>query len=106
MTEKLAIWGAGGHGAVVADIVQLEGRYEIAGFLDDGEPGRAGGTYLGVPILGGRNQLSRLTAQGIGHVLLAFGDNAARLRLGELVAEHGLRLAVAIHLAGDGSPLR
>jgi len=97
MTEKVAIWGAGGHGAVVADIVQLEGRYEIAGFLDDGESGRVGGMYLGLPILGGRNQLSRLVTQGIGYILFAFGDNAARLHLSELVAEHGLRLAVAIH---------
>ncbi len=97
MTEKVAIWGAGGHGAVVADIVQLEGRYALAGFLDDGESGRAGGRYLGLPILGGRTHLPRLAAQGVRYILWGFGDNAARLQLSELVAEHGLCLAVAIH---------
>ena len=40
MKQKVIVWGAGGHAVVVADIIRSEGRYAIAGFLDDLNPGR------------------------------------------------------------------
>jgi acetyltransferase EpsM len=91
--SELIIWGASGHARVVADIVRCENRYSIAGFLDDLHPERAGETFEGAPILGGRDRLDGLHSA----VIIAFGDCAARLEAARFVAAKGLELAKAIH---------
>jgi UDP-N-acetylbacillosamine N-acetyltransferase len=93
---SLVIWGASGHARVVADIVRLRGEHDIAGFLDDTD-GAAGRTFLGAPVLGGRDRLASLRGKGVTHVLLGFGDGAARLRLAPLVRDAGLAFATAVH---------
>lgn len=96
-SNKLVIWGAGGHAIVVADIIRLRGDYEIIGFLDDVNPVRYNTDFCGVPILGGQEQLDILRRRGVDCLILAFGDCQARLRLSELVREKGFYLATAIH---------
>ena len=102
---SLVIWGASGHAKVVADIVRLQGEHEIHGFLDDQDPAAEGRAFCGSRVLGGRERLDELHAQGVSHVLFGFGDGAARLRLAALVRERGFALARAIHpravVAGD-----
>lgn len=95
--QKLVLWGAAGHAKVVADIVRLEGGFQIVGFLDDTDAAARGREFCGARILGGREQLESLRAAGVSHVILAFGDGAARLRLAPLVRERGFELATAIH---------
>jgi len=97
MKQRLAIWGASGHALVVADIVRLQGDYEIAGFLDDLNPERHGTAFCGAPILGGLGQLGVLQRLHIQYLLLGIGDCEARLRLSEVVRAEGLCLATAIH---------
>lgn len=99
MTAKsnLVIWGASGHARVVADIVRLVGKYEIAGFLDDGRPERYGTTFCGAPILGGGELLPCLKETGIVYVIVAVGDCRTRLRLAEAARRHGFQLATAVH---------
>lgn len=97
MPRKLVIWGASGHALVVADIIRLKGEYEIAGFLDDMNPGRHNTMFCGLPILGGQEQLNMLLEKGIRHLIFGFGDCEARLRLSRLVCEKGFNLATAIH---------
>lgn len=95
----LVIWGASGHALTVADIVRSEGRYRLAGFLDDLRPERAGTEFAGALVLGGREALPGLRKQGVSHLIVAIGDRRAR---GELAAEarrHGFELAVAVHPA-------
>lgn len=94
---KIVIWGAGGHAKVVADILRCMGGYEIAGFLDDAKPARHGQPFYGATILGGKEQLPLLQENGVTHIILGFGDNAARLRLNALVKEFAFHLATAIH---------
>jgi acetyltransferase EpsM len=93
---KVIIWGAGGHALVVSDLLRCTGRYEIAGFLDDTNPQRQGQPFCGSVILGGREQLPKLRERGVAHVVLAFGDNAARLRLADALRQAGLDLAPAV----------
>lgn len=95
MKRKLVIWGASGHASVVADIFRLRGEYEIAGFLDDTNPGEA--EFCGAPVLGGREQLDTLLRRGIGCLILGFGNCEARLRLSELARAKGFTIATAIH---------
>lgn len=100
MTEpraKLIVWGASGHARVVADIVRTTGRYEIVGFLDDLYSQRREATFASAPILGGREQLSRLRSDGVEHAIIAVGNCEQRLRLAQIAEADGFSLAVAIH---------
>lgn len=90
----LVIWGASGHAAVVADVVRLEGRFEIVGFR--GDPATRHAT-LQAPLIGGNDMDGDALSRGVRHVLIAVGDNAARLRLGRRAVELGYQLATAIH---------
>lgn len=95
--EKLVIWGASGHAKVVADIIRLQGKYEIVGFLDDWNPHFHGADFCGAKVLGGREQLERLYRAGVRQIVLGFGKCHARIELSELVKSLGFNLATAIH---------
>lgn len=105
MKTQLVIWGASGHAKVVADIIQLRGEYEIAGFIDDCATSRIGESFCGSAILGGREALDQLLRDGVRHAILAFGNCGARLKLAEYLLSQGFTLISAIHpsaiVAGD-----
>lgn len=82
---------------MIADILGLRAEYEVVGFLDDANPARAGETFLGKPILGGRERLEDLREGGVGYLIFGFGDGVARLRLSRLARGEGFRLATAVH---------
>jgi sugar O-acyltransferase (sialic acid O-acetyltransferase NeuD family) len=91
------IWGTGGHARVVADVVRSGTEYEIAGFLDDVYSDRHGHRFCDAVVLGGREQIQMLAARGVRHVILAFGDNASRRRVGAELVAAGLILGQAVH---------
>jgi acetyltransferase EpsM len=93
----LAIWGTGGHARVVADIVRSGTSYDIVGFLDDVHPDRHGQHFCDAVVLGGKEQLATLAARGVRHMILAFGDNASRRKVGAEIAAEGFTLAQAVH---------
>jgi UDP-N-acetylbacillosamine N-acetyltransferase len=95
--RKIILWGGGGHALVVADVLRCQGGWEIIGFLDDADAGRRGESFGHATILGGREQLARLREQGVAHVILAFGDCAARLELAAVARQQGFELATAVH---------
>jgi acetyltransferase EpsM len=95
--DKLVIWGASGHARVVADIIRLQGRYDIAGFILDASEGMSTNSFLGLPVLGGRDILKSLAEQDIRYGIAAIGHCPIRNELAQLVEESGLRLATAIH---------
>jgi acetyltransferase EpsM len=97
MHDKLVIWGAAGHASVVADIVRLEDRFEIVGFLDDEQPQRRGSPFCGSQILGGAEQLAALRREGIENLIVAFGHCRARLAAGERARAAGFKLPSAVH---------
>jgi UDP-N-acetylbacillosamine N-acetyltransferase len=55
------IWGAGGHGRVVADIFRLHGE-TLLGFVEDVNPARKGEIFEDAQTLGGREVLIASTA--------------------------------------------
>lgn len=93
----LVIWGCGGHARVVADIVRLQNKYEILGFLDDLHPSRRHRPFCEHQILGGREQLQKIKEMGVKHFIFAFGDNFSRLKLSIFIKKKGFQLATAIH---------
>lgn len=93
----LVIWGASGHARVIADIVRLEGRFQIVGFIDDINLSRHGSEFCGATILGGQEKLDELYCAGTRHIILGFGNCRARLTISQLVRKSGFELATAIH---------
>jgi sugar O-acyltransferase (sialic acid O-acetyltransferase NeuD family) len=91
------IVGAGGHGKVVLDILRAAGQHRPVGFVD-ADPRLHGTTVMGLPVLGGVNQLKRLAAtHKAAAAIVAIGDNRARVGYADAVVEAGLNLATAVH---------
>lgn len=97
MRPKIAIWGASGHAIVVADILRLQGEYEVVGLLDDTNPARRGQRVGGVEVLGGRDQLVVLRSHDVRFLIVAIGNCEARYRVALAAKEHGFEFATAIH---------
>ncbi len=96
MRKPLLIFGAGGHGKVVADAVCLSEEFELAGFVDD-EPSRAGTQFFGSSVLGTRADLVRLREDGIEYAIPALGDNALRLSSIQILENAGMIPVVIVH---------
>ena len=91
---KVLVYGAGGHGKVVIDILERAGECEVVGVLDD-DPALTGLVFLGYRVLGGLGLLRRQPPAS--NVILAIGDNPARRRLAEELRRLDITAMVAIH---------
>ena len=94
--EKLLIFGAGGHAKVVIDVIEQQGRYEIAGLLDDDAQSK-GSRFFGYAVLGTRANLAALHSDELRLAIVAIGDNAQRAAVADLLAQQGWHFATAIH---------
>ena len=92
---RLLVYGAGVHAQVVIETIHRQGRYEIAGLLDD-DPAVTGRTVLGIPVLGGAERATELWADGVTHCFVAIGDNRQRRRKVEELLALGFELATVI----------
>jgi sugar O-acyltransferase (sialic acid O-acetyltransferase NeuD family) len=90
----LYVFGAGGHGKVVAEAALASGCYELRGFLDD-DRGRWGDQWYGAPLLGGIDVIESLEDDA--RIALAVGPNSARAAVARAVADRGGRLATVVH---------
>jgi sugar O-acyltransferase (sialic acid O-acetyltransferase NeuD family) len=88
--RSLIVFGAGGHGKVVADILLAQGL-DVAGFVDDQRA--VGSRVLGLPVLGPTEWLRNTAAD----VALGIGDNAARALVYERCLELGAHVVTVIH---------
>lgn len=91
--------GAGGHARVVIDILRIAGQYEVVGLLDQ-DPGLRGTSVLGVPILGGDEEIPELKARGIEQFFIGVGSTSLlepRQRLYGLAVRLGMKAVAAIH---------
>ena len=95
--NKVYIYGAGGHGIVVAETAVALG-YMVAGLVDD-DAALAGKTILGWRVLGDRGCIP----EGA-DVFLGVGQNATRARLLEFAESAGWGLPVLIHPSAVISP--
>lgn len=108
---KVLIIGAGGHGQVVADILQAQhdagDEVEALGYVDD-NPELESAQRLGKPVLGPVAAIPRIEHDGL---IVAIGENSLRARLHARIGNH-VRFAIARHpsaliargaTVGDGS---
>lgn len=94
---EILIWGAGGHGAVVLDIVRREGKFAPIGWFDDVTPGRSGTEHLGLPVHTSDSEIAELMTGGLTHFIVAVGNCSARSRISERGVGLGLKLGTARH---------
>lgn len=103
---ELIIFGAGGHGRVVLDILQQARQHKPVGFIDNNINLR-GRRVDGLPVLGDLEALPDLHARGIRAAVVAIGDNGVRRAMADALDQHGFELVCAIHpsaqLAGNAS---
>jgi UDP-N-acetylbacillosamine N-acetyltransferase len=94
---RLAIWGAGGHAAVVFDAARQLALHEVAVMIDTGKNTGDPVHRVGLPIVYGQHQLARLRAEGIEGMVIAIGDQAKRMALAAIARSAGFRLCTIVH---------
>jgi len=72
--SQVVVYGAGGHAKTILAIIEAEGKYRVAGVLDD-DVARYGTGFYGQRILGGWDELESLKARGISKAVVAIGNN-------------------------------
>ena len=97
-SSDLIIYGGGGHAKALIDVVRAMGVYQISGILDDNPALR--GDLLGVPVLGGAEQLPLLYQQGVRLAVNAvggIGDVKIRIQIFERLAQAGFSFPTLTH---------
>src|SRR5258706_5402083 len=59
---NIVVIGASGHAKVVIDVIEKQGKYQVAGLIDSLKP--AGESVYGYEILGAEDKLAALFANG------------------------------------------
>ncbi len=63
LNGRMLVYGAGGHGRSLVEMIRLLPGYQVEGFVDDGINKHE--ELLGLPVLGGRDALQRFFDDGI-----------------------------------------
>lgn len=97
-SKSIIIFGGGGHGKTVIDLLRAIERYHLAGVVDDHLP--AGSSVLGVPVLGGSALLPDLMVQGVHLAVNAvggIGNVDARIKVFDLLQGAGFDFPTLVH---------
>jgi sugar O-acyltransferase (sialic acid O-acetyltransferase NeuD family) len=103
--EALVIYGGGGHGKSLIDLIRALGGYRIVGLIDDSLPGAS--QVMGVPVLGGEARLGELYRQGVRRAVNAvggIGDVRSRVRVFDRLRARGFSFPRLIHPAAWVEP--
>jgi len=96
--RAILIYGAGGHGKSVLELIRAEGRFDSLGFVDDGiTPGIR---VMDGIVLGGEEVLAVLHERGLRHAANAvggIGDVGSRVAVFERLAQAGLDCPALVH---------
>ncbi len=102
MKKKTIIWGAGGHGKVILDIL-LEAKVLIGGFIDDDRT-KMHQSVSGYKILGNTDYLEKMKNKGSVQLALGIGNNEIRETIFEKAVALGVAVISAIHPRAVVSP--
>ena len=97
MKEKIILVGGGGHCKSCIDVIEQEGRFEIAGIVERADHTQTD-TILGYPVLGTDNDLPTLR-KTYGYALVTVGQiktPETRIRLYERLMAVGFELPVVV----------
>lgn len=101
MRERIPFWiyGAGGHGRVVADAARASDEFVPLGFVDDNPPGPR---VDDLPVL--RPSDPQWLAEGSFAFVVAIGENCTRARVFRQLLARGGRPVTVVHPAATVSP--
>ncbi len=94
----LIIFGGGGHGKTVIDLVRAMGNYRIVGIIDDHLP--EGSEVMGVPVLGGSKELAEWHNRGVRLAVNAvggIGSVSVRIKIFDILANAGFYCPTLVH---------
>lgn len=94
----LLLYGGGGHGKALIDLIRAAGTYRLVGIVDDGLP--VGAQVMGLPVLGGTAVLAEWYARGVRLAVNAvggIGNVAVRLQVFEQLGAAGFTCPVLVH---------
>ncbi|MDD5369393.1 MAG: acetyltransferase [Anaerolineaceae bacterium] len=97
-STSLIVFGGGGHGKAVIELVRMLPAYQVIGVIDDRLP--PGSSVLGTPVLGGSARLDELRAQGICSAVNAvggIGDIQVRVSVFERLRKAGFEFPALVH---------
>jgi acetyltransferase EpsM len=101
--KNVVIYGAGGHGKVIADIVKKSGKTVLA-FVDDNET-LWDKLFCGCPVWRGSSHLFEFAKEESFSVIIGIGDNLLRREIMKPLKSAGICFGTAIHpsaqLGGD-----
>lgn len=96
--DAIIVYGGGGHGKSLIELIRAQNRYQIRGVVDDGIP--AGSMILGVPVLGGSQILPGLYRNGVHQAVNAvggIGNLALRIAIFQRLQAYGFICPVVVH---------
>ncbi|HEX9018476.1 MAG TPA: NeuD/PglB/VioB family sugar acetyltransferase [Anaerolineaceae bacterium] len=94
----IIVFGGGGHGKTIIDLLRAMGTYRVVGVFDDTLP--QGTDVLGVPVLGGSQDLEEWHDRGIHLAVNAvggIGNVTVRLKIFDLLARAGFTCPAVVH---------
>lgn len=92
------VYGASGHGRVVADILIAKKEKRFVGFVDDRDQ-LTGTEVIGYPVLGNGDWLHKQTSKNRVAVVLGIGNNCIRRQLAQRCSAWEIQILTAIHRA-------
>lgn len=94
---RVAVYGSGGHGKVVADILFAEEHHEVVAYLDD-DPSKEGVRIGKLAVRAAGERLKEVARDlRIEGVALGIGDNTVRARIVERCQAASLHVVRAVH---------
>ncbi len=96
--NSIIIYGGGGHGKALIDLIRMLSVNPIAGIIDDGLSRNA--VILGVPVLGGSINLDQLVAVGVhlaANAVGGIGNITSRITVFERLTKAGFSCPALVH---------
>jgi acetyltransferase EpsM len=96
--HAIIIYGSGGHGKTLVDLMRLTNAFNIVGFIDDGR--QKGDRVMGIPVLGGTQELTELANSGIRQAVNAvggIGNIQSRIQVFKRLKQAGFSFPTLVH---------
>ena len=94
--KLVAIYGAGGLGCLVHDLLCQSAECCAVAFLDS-DHAKHGTIVDDLPVRGGVDQIDTLRREGVACAIVAIGDSPTRVEIAERLVQCGMQLVSAIH---------
>ena len=97
--EKIVLIGAGGHARMLIDALRTDPTFDVHAIVDS-DPRKWGNEVLGVPVVGGDEQLPTMRDAGVSKFAVAIGavgQSVVRRRIFETAIQAGLAACRIFH---------